>query len=204
MFTLISALSLSGSQISHSYQLNWAGEFVSGLAQCDKFEVSCQPFPSQCEIGTCYLQPLFDDSAQGGTLGHSPRWSPVGAQGYDAQGRANAKEKLVSSNVDRTTQSCTNMSSYIIRNRAVGSIPAQGASCSAGTQEFVGSVAYTNNSCPNGNQNTSYSHRLLPAMDFGLEAAAPGTKGYRSRSLLYDSDTSQLVQKDSCFTIHWF
>lgn len=182
------------STASGTTYLNWIGEFSSGFHTCQVTN----------STGQCYVEHHWGDEFSVGDVFANSTWSYAGAQGISAAGRATAVEKVQSSYSDRSTQHCGNVSTYLSRYRTIGAIPSEGASCSSGTQQFVGSVAYTYSSCSAGVQHYAESHRLLPAMDFSAESGVAGTVGYRSRIMSYESVYGAFGWRDGCYKIKWF
>ncbi|MBL4571681.1 MAG: hypothetical protein JKY86_01220 [Gammaproteobacteria bacterium] len=176
--------------------LNWADEFASG-------QVYCQFVSLGGIAGNCTFQHNWTDQVPANTTGTNNTWSYVGAQGSSTQGRANAVEKIMFSISDRHSKNCGNVSVYMTRSRTTGAIPGEGASCTSGSQQFVGTAAYTYNTCAQGDQHFYESHGLLPAFNFSAEAGTPGTIGYHSRHMVYESVSNIFDWQDGCFKIQW-
>lgn len=165
----------------------WADEFLGAWINCKITNSS-----SQCSL---------DHSWTGLDSNAPPTWEYVGNQGANAAGRAAAREKIMFRFWEVSTVSCTSVTVNLARFRTT-SPPVPGSSCSVAST-FVTSSSVTMDSCQFALSDTYVNNRLLPILDFSLEAAGPGTTiGYRS-SVTATGISGSSVNQVGCFRISW-
>jgi hypothetical protein len=173
---------------------DWADEFVGGTVDCNT------------DTSACTILNRMSGPNQDGVIlqGQAPTWHLIGAQGANAVGRSNAREKIMFGYRDNDTANGLSMSVTLSRYR-VASPPPEGSSCNV-SGVFAGSATQTTSSLGFAPRDLYIYNRLKPVLDFSAETTPAGTAMWY-RTVLNLIVTTQAggntTSKDGCYGIQW-
>jgi hypothetical protein len=176
----------ASSQIAN---LDWADEFVTGRVNVKMIGSS----------GHGTIDHFFDQNGSD----EPPTWTWMGGQGANQGGRANAREKVMTSWYEGSS-SCFGVTINLARRR-VFPVPGLNQGCNSGQQTPVGSVSYTKNSCVFPAGDWDISMRAKPVFDFALDTSLVNqTAGYVSTISSTSSSGMAGASLTGCYAISWF
>lgn len=192
----IAAIVIAASAGTASAFWDWADEFTSTTANLELVGSS----------GQVWISHRWDGIS---TYEERQPWEPVGGQSIS--GRFNSREQVMYEVLETYPSACITVTAELARWRDP-TPPAQGSTCNSGSTSgnlFLGSSAWTVNTCGGGNADPTYVRRNRPEFNFASESgqAVGSVPGYISRLRHFTDGANQMpdiLELFGCYKIWWW